>query len=63
MEESKQFQLNMLGYDIEEVEKALSGVKQPVGVCCIDLQYRKSMTYEETRQFTLVVSYEKDKLF
>ncbi|RLN11965.1 hypothetical protein C2845_PM09G12740 [Panicum miliaceum] len=30
VEESKQFQLNMLGNEIAEVEKALSGVKQPV---------------------------------
>jgi len=57
-EESKQFQLNKLGDEIALLAKAMSGVNQSVGFSRNDLPYGNIMIYEETRQVTLIVSYD-----
>ncbi|TVU21488.1 hypothetical protein EJB05_31124, partial [Eragrostis curvula] len=53
-EESKEFQLEKLGHEIDVLENALLGVDQSVGFCHNDLQYGNIMIYEETRQVTLI---------
>uniref|UniRef100_A0ACD5VL46 Uncharacterized protein n=1 Tax=Avena sativa TaxID=4498 RepID=A0ACD5VL46_AVESA len=53
-EEVREFRLETLGDEIEELENALSGVDQRVVFCHNDLQYGNIMIYEETRQVTLI---------
>ncbi|ONK66437.1 uncharacterized protein A4U43_C06F8030 [Asparagus officinalis] len=53
-EEAEEFRLNVIGEDINTLEKLLSEEGQRIGFCHNDLQYGNIMIDEQTRQITII---------
>ncbi|KAG9456862.1 hypothetical protein H6P81_001370 [Aristolochia fimbriata] len=53
-EEAKQFQLEIMAEEIDNLEKKLSHDNQPIGFCHNDLQYGNIMIEEETKAVTII---------